>query len=235
MHPRAPEEAMQRFEDREQAGRVLAERLRPRFGGRSDVLVLALPRGGVPVGYEVAMALGAPLDVFLVRKLGVPGHEELAMGAIAGGGVRVMNPSVLSMIDVPQREIDRVARREGVELARRTEAYRGTRGEPVVRGRTVILVDDGLATGSTMRAAAAALKALGPEEVVVAVPVAARETCDELADEVDEVICLRTPEPFHAVGLWYDDFSQTTDDEVRELLDAARAVSPSGPSESPAS
>jgi putative phosphoribosyl transferase len=235
MPPPAPENAMKRFEDRVQAGRVLAERLRPRFGGRSDVLVLALPRGGVPIGYEVARALGVPMDVFLVRKLGVPGHEELAMGAIAGGGVRVMNPSVLSMIDVPQREIDRVARMEEVELARRAEAYRGTRVGPDVKGRTVILVDDGLATGSTMRAAAAALKALGPDAVVVAVPVAARDTCDELAEEVDEVICLHTPEPFHAVGLWYEDFSQTTDDEVRELLEAARAARPSGPSGTPAS
>jgi predicted phosphoribosyltransferase len=146
-----------------------------------------------------------------------------------------MNPSVLSMIDVSQREIDRVARREEAELARRAEAYRGRRVEPDVRGRTVILVDDGLATGSTMRAAAAALGALGPRAVVVAVPVAARETCDELAEEVDEVICLHTPAPFHAVGLWYEDFSQTTDDEVRELLEAARAAPPSGPPHSPAS
>jgi predicted phosphoribosyltransferase len=226
---------MRRFEDRVQAGRVLAERLRARFGGRDDVTVLALPRGGVPVGYEVAKALGAPLDVFLVRKLGVPGHEELAMGAIAGGGVRVMNPSVLSMIDVPQREIDRIARMEEVELARRAEAYRASGAAPAVRGRTVILVDDGLATGSTMRAAAGAMKTLGPAAIIVAVPVAARETCDELAEEVDEVVCLHTPEPFHAVGLWYDDFSQTTDDEVRELLEAARAARPPGTSESPAS
>lgn len=221
-----------RFRDRIEAGRMLGERLRERFGERPDLLVLALPRGGVPVGFEVAKALGAPLDLFLVRKLGVPGQEELAMGAIAEGGVRVLNPTVLGLVEVTDAEIEQVAAREEEELRRRAAEYRGERAEPEVAGRTVILVDDGLATGSTMRAAAEALTARDPERVVVAVPVAARETCDLLEQEVDSVECLRTPEPFHAVGIWYERFDQTTDDEVRELLSRAWSEGNGPPPES---
>jgi putative phosphoribosyl transferase len=183
--------------------------------------VLALPRGGVPVGFEVAQALHAPLDVFLVRKLGVPGHEELAMGAIASGGVRVLNDDVLRMLDIPQRVIDAVAAAETHELERRERLYRGERPPPDVGSKVVILVDDGLATGSSMRAAIAALRQLEPAKVVVAVPVGARETCREFqdeTDETDETVCASTPEPFLAVGYWYDDFEPTSDEEVRELL-----------------
>ena len=207
-----------RFRDRREAGQLLADAVERRYGGRKDVVVLALPRGGVPVGAEIAMRIGAPLDVFVVRKLGVPGHEELAMGAIASGGVRVLNQEVLSYIPVPPHVVDAVAAREEQELRRREQDYRGDRPPLEVRDRLVILVDDGLATGSTMRAAYAAMRKLGPARIVVAVPVAARETCAEFQSEVEEIICLRTPEPFQAVGLWYDDFSQTTDAEVRQLL-----------------
>jgi len=210
-----------RFHDRTDAGRAVAAEL-AEYAGRDDVLVLALPRGGVPVGYEVAAALGAPLDVFIVRKLGVPGHEELAMGALASGGVRVLNDAVVRQLQVPGRLVDAVAEREQEELERREREYRAGRPPPDVRGRTVIVVDDGLATGATMRAAAQALRRLGPARVVVAVPVAAEQTCDEFRDEVDDVVCAATPEPFFGVGMWYEDFSQTTDDEVRELL--ARAA-----------
>jgi predicted phosphoribosyltransferase len=185
------------------------------------VVVLALPRGGVPVAFEVARALHAPLDVFLVRKLGVPGHEELAMGALATGGVRVLNDDVVHALDIPEEAIAAVAAEEGQELARRERLYRGNRSAPAVRGRTVILVDDGLATGSSMRAAVAALRRQGPARLVVAVPVGAPETCAEFQDVADEVVCARTPEPFYAVGLWYDDFTQTTDEEVRDLLERA--------------
>jgi putative phosphoribosyl transferase len=209
-----------RYLDRVHAGRRLAEALAP-YAGRPNLLVLALPRGGVPVGYEVAQALGAPLDVFLVRKLGLPGHEEYAMGALASGGIRVLNDEVVGSLRIPESVIDAVTVRETVELERRERAYRGDRPEPTIRGRTVILVDDGLATGSTMRAAVAALRMEHPETLVVAVPVAARETCDAIRAEVDDVVCASTPEPFYAVGLWYEDFSQTTDDEVRELLERA--------------
>ena len=217
MFPFEQEMTGRRYRDRYEAGRALA-RLLMEHAGRADLLVLALPRGGVPVGYEVARALGAPLDIFLVRKLGVPGHEELAMGALASGGVRVLNARVVDSLGIPQSAIDRVAEREQAELERREHAYRGDRPPPRVQGCDVILVDDGLATGSTMRAAAAALKAMQPRRLSVAVPVAAAETCDELRAEVDEVVCAMTPEPFYAVGLWYEDFSQTTDDEVRQLL-----------------
>ena len=208
---------MKPFRDRTEAGRLLAERLVD-YANRSDVLVLALPRGGVPVAFEVAKALAAPLDIFLVRKLGVPGHEELAMGAIASGGVRVLNEDVVSYLRIAERVIDAVAEREQEELERRERAYRGERTALDLRGRSVILIDDGLATGSTMRAAVVAIRQQRPSRLVVAVPVAAESTCSAFRPEVDEIICARTPEPFYAVGLWYEDFSQTTDDEVRELL-----------------
>lgn len=213
------------FQDRVEAGQVLASELGA-YVGRPNVLVLALPRGGVPVAFEVAQALHAPLDVFLVRKLGVPGHEELAMGAIASGGVRVLNRSVVDSLSIPDHVIAAVAVQEQRELERREHAYRGNRPDPEVRGRTVLLVDDGLATGATMRAAAAAIRAQEPRRLVVAVPVAARETCDEFRDEVDEVVCAITPEPFYAVGVWYRDFSQTTDEEVHELLERAATSYP---------
>jgi predicted phosphoribosyltransferase len=210
------------FRDRAEAGRQLAERL-IEYAGRDDVLVLALPRGGVPVGYEVARALGAPLDVFVVRKLGVPGHEELAMGAIASGGALVLNEDVIQALKPPFRVVQAVAARELQELARRERAYRGDRPALDVRGRIVILVDDGLATGSTMRAAVAALRRLGPDLIVAAVPTAAPSACAELGLEADVCICCITPDPFYAVGTWYEDFSQTTDEEVRDLLQRADA------------
>ena len=203
--------------DRAAAGRSLVEPLL-KYSAKPDVIVLALPRGGVPVAYEVAQALRAPLDVFLVRKLGVPGHEELAMGAIATGGVRVLNDDVVDYLRIPGEVIDAVAADELRELERRERAYRGDRPEPDVRGKTVILVDDGLATGSTMRAAASALRQQNPARIVVAVPVSAPQTCNEYRMGVDEIICASTPEPFMGVGQWYRDFSQTTDEEVRELL-----------------
>jgi putative phosphoribosyl transferase len=210
------------FRDRTEAGRLLAERLGA-YAGRPDVLVLALPRGGVPVAYEVARALDAPLDVFVVRKLGVPGHEELAMGAIASGGVIVLNDDLVQALHIPHRLIEAVAARELVELERRELAYRDDRPMLDVRGRTVILVDDGLATGSTMRAAVTGLRRLRPARIVVAVPTAAPSTCEEFRHEADECVCDMTPEPFNAVGLWYEDFSQTTDDEVRDLLERSAA------------
>src|SRR2546430_12480127 len=199
-----------RFRNRAEAGRALARALE-HYAGRDDVVVLALPRGGVPVAYEVAKKIGAPLDVFLVRKLGVPGHEELAMGAIASGGVRVINEDVVRFLNIPDEVIDAVAADEQQELERRGSAYRDERPPPDVKGRVVILIDDGLATGSTMRAAAAALRKQGPARIVVAVPVSAPETCNEFRSEVDEIVCAVTPEPFRGVGLWYKDFSQTTD------------------------
>jgi putative phosphoribosyl transferase len=205
------------FRDRFEAGRYLASALRG-YSGSPNVLVLALPRGGVPVGYEVALALHAPLDVMLVRKLGVPGHEELAMGAIASGGVRVISDEVIHALGIPDRAIAAAAANEQHELERRERAYRGNRPFPEVQGKVVILVDDGLATGATMRAAVTALRAQQPERLVVAVPVAARETCEALRAEVDEVVCAVTPDPFIAVGQAYRNFSQTTDEEVRDLL-----------------
>ena len=209
------------YRDRSEAGKELATKLST-YKDRDDVLVLALPRGGVPVAFEVAQALDAPLDVFLVRKLGVPGHEELAMGAIATGGVRVLNEEVVDYLKIPDRVIDSIAATELKELKRREVAYRGNRPEPEVKGKTVILIDDGLATGSTIRAAAQALRQQQPARIVVAVPVSAPETCDEYRIGVDEIICAATPEPFWGVGLWYHDFSQTTDEEVRDLLERAR-------------
>lgn len=206
-----------RFANRLDAGRRLADALTT-YAGRRDVVVLGLPRGGVPVAAEVARALAAPLDVFLVRKLGVPGHEELAMGAIASGGVRVLNDDVLEGLRIPAAVVEDVTEAEAAELERREEAYRGGRPPLDVRGQVVIVVDDGLATGSTMRAAVAALRRLEPARIVVAVPTGASETCQMLRDEADEVVCLMTPDPFHAVGLWYGDFRPTTDDQVRALL-----------------
>jgi predicted phosphoribosyltransferase len=205
------------YRNRTEAGRYLASQLGD-YADRPDVLVLALPRGGVPVAFEVASALKASLDIFLVRKLGVPGHEELAMGAIATGGIRVVNEEVVRYLKIPGEVIDAVAAEEQRELERRERLYRGERPAPDVSGKTVILVDDGLATGSTMRAAAAALREQHPARIVVGVPVSSPATCDEFRDEVDEIVCAVTPEPFHGVGQWYEDFSQTTDDEVRELL-----------------
>ena len=207
------------FRNRSDAGRQLAARLTD-YANRRDVVVLALPRGGVPVGYEVASALRAPLDVFLVRKLGVPGREELAMGAIASGGVRVVNEDVVRALGIPPKVIDQVAAEEERELARREWEYRDDRPPPDVAGRVVILVDDGLATGSTMRAAVLAVRERDPAAVIVAVPVGAAETCAAMNRVADATICIHTPEQFAAVGLWYEDFSQTTDEEVRDLLAA---------------
>jgi putative phosphoribosyl transferase len=205
------------FVDRRDAGRVLALHL-AKYVNRDDVIVLALPRGGVPVAYEVASALGAPMDVFLVRKLGTPGHRELAMGAIASGGVRVLNDDVVRWYGIQEAAIERVAHEEEQELQRRERAYRDDLPAPDLANRTVILIDDGLATGSTMRAAAQAVRAHHPTRVVIAVPVGAPQTCTELAAVADEVICARTPEPFSAVGQWYLNFNQTDDEEVRDLL-----------------
>jgi erythromycin esterase-like protein/predicted phosphoribosyltransferase len=221
------------FRDRREAGRRLAEKLAA-YANRPDVLVLALPRGGVPVGYEVARALSAPLDVFIVRKLGVPGYEELAMGAVATGGVRVLNDQLVERLGIPESLIDAVAARERQELARRERLYRGNRPPPDVRGRTVILVDDGLATGATMYAAIEALRQQNPARIVVAVPTASPETCEEMKTKADEVICAITPEPFHAVGRWYRDFSQTTDEEVGVLLAQRGTSEDSKTAQSPA-
>ena len=216
-----------RFRDRADAGRVLAGQLAA-YGDSTDVLVLALPRGGVPVAYEVARALHAPLDVFLVRKLGVPGSEELAMGAVASGDVRVLNEDIVLALRIPDFVIDAVATWERQELVRREALYRGAASPLDVRGRTVILVDDGLATGATMLAAVRALQRQRPARIVVAVPVASQDTCEQLRTEVEEVVCAVTPEPLDAVGLWYDDFSQTSDEEVRELLAlGAQRIAPS--------
>jgi putative phosphoribosyl transferase len=213
----------QAFTDRRHAGRVLASRL-TKYAGRDDVIVLALPRGGVPVAYEVASTLGAPMDVFLVRKLGTPGHRELAMGAIASGGVRVVNEDVVQWYGISESAIDRIAREEQEELERRERAYRDQRPAPDLTNKIVVLIDDGLATGSTMRAAAHAVRARRPARVVIAVPVGAPQTCAELAAVADEMICARMPEPFSAVGQWYLNFDQTDDEEVRELLQKSSAI-----------
>ncbi|MBV8118358.1 MAG: phosphoribosyltransferase [Alphaproteobacteria bacterium] len=213
--------APERFRDRTEAGRLLAEKLAA-YIARPDVLVLGLPRGGVPVAYQVSRALRAPLDIFLVRKLGVPGHQELAMGAIASGGIRVLNDDVVGRLAIPGDEIDAVAAKEVNELGRRERLYRGGRPPRDIRGRTVIIVDDGLATGATMRAAIAALRQLQPARVVVAVPTAAPDTAGQLGKEADDIVCVITPEPFFAVGQWYEDFEQVSDAEVGVLLRAAQ-------------
>lgn len=208
---------MRLFHDRADAGRQLAERL-GEYANRHDVIVLGLPRGGVPVAYEVATRLVAPLDIFLVRKLGVPGHAELAMGAIAAGGIEVLNLELIADLGISTASVAEIAVRERSELSRRDRAFRGNRPMPEVAGQTVILIDDGLATGATMEAAVKALRQTRPAEVVVAVPVGARETCARFIGLADRVICLATPEPFDAVGQWYENFSQTTDEEVKQLL-----------------
>jgi putative phosphoribosyl transferase len=213
------------FQDRTDAGRQLAEKLLS-YAGRDDVIVFALPRGGVPVAFEVAQRLGVPLDVFVVRKLGVPGHEELAMGAIASGGVRVLNEDVLYVLPDAQSIVEMVTAIEREELKRRERDYRSDRPAPDVRGRTVILVDDGLATGATMRAAAAALRQQGAAKIIVAVPVGAPSTCYEIRGVADDVFCLQTPGSFMGVGQYYEDFSQTTDEEVRDLLAASASNKP---------
>jgi putative phosphoribosyl transferase len=210
---------VRRFRDRSDAGRQLAERL-AEYRDRPDVIVLALPRGGVPVGAEIARALGAPLDVFVVRKLGVPGHEELAMGALASGGARVINDVVVRRARISDAALDAVTAREQAEVTRRERLYRGDRPPPDVRGRTVLLVDDGLATGATMRAAVEASRQSDPRRIIVAVPVGSPETCASLRRVAEDVVCLATPEPFVAVGFWYEDFGQVSDEEVRAALDA---------------
>jgi putative phosphoribosyl transferase len=206
-----------RYHDRVEAGTALAERLRG-YRGRDDLVVLGLPRGGVPVAFQLARSLNAPLDVFIVRKLGAPGQQELALGAIASGGVRVMNDAVVRELGLDEQDLQRATEAAESELARREQLYRNGRPPVELAGRTVIVVDDGLATGASMRAAVRAVRLHSPKEVMVAVPVAARQTCRDLALEVDELICLRTPRPFLSVGSWYEEFEQTTDDEVRELL-----------------
>jgi putative phosphoribosyl transferase len=209
-----------RFLDRREAGRQLAEALKA-WAANPDVVVLGLPRGGLPVAYEVALRLGTPLDVFIVRKLGVEGHEELAMGAIASGGVRVLNRSVIDAFHIPNESVERVTQRESAELARREHAYRGDAPLRDLDGRVVVLVDDGLATGSTMLAAVAAARTQNPHRIVVGVPVASEEAREALRHEADDCVCVLCPEPFYGVGIWYEDFRQTSDQEVQQLLQAA--------------
>jgi predicted phosphoribosyltransferase len=211
---------MDRFHDRREAGIFLARAL-SRYAGRGDVIVLGLPRGGVPVAYEVATALDAPLDVLVVRKIGVPGHEEVAMGALASGGIQVMDPRMAEQLGASRRTVRECIEAGRVELARRERAFRGDREHPDLTGRVVILVDDGLATGSSMYAAVAAVGTRRPGQVVVAVPIGSPEVCRAFRTHVDDVVCLETPDPLYAVGLWYEDFSQTPDAEVRALLDRA--------------
>jgi putative phosphoribosyl transferase len=211
------------FHDRTEAGQTLAGLLRE-YAGRKDVLILALPRGGVPVAFEVAQALDAPLDIFVVRKLGLPSNEELAMGALASGNVRVLNEEVVQSFGISERTIEAVAEKEQVELERRERLYRGDSGPPSVRGKTILLVDDGVATGSTMRAAVAAIRGQHPAQIIVAVPVAPPSTCDTLRTEADQVVCVETPEPFYAVGQWYGVFDQTSDRQVRDLYERSKHV-----------
>jgi putative phosphoribosyl transferase len=216
---------VKRFRDRMHAGELLAKRLSA-YAHRPDVMVLALPRGGVPVAFAVARELQAPLDVIVVRKLGIPGHEEYAMGAIASGGEFVLNDGVVRRFRIPAEAIEAIAQREALELERREKRYRAGRPPPRLRGCTVILVDDGLATGATMSAAVKAVRRQGPSRVVVAVPVGAPEICRNMQQDADEVVCYCTPDPFYAVGLWYEDFSQTSDEEVEKLLEQARQLQP---------
>ena len=211
---------MKLFRDRIEAGRTLAGELM-RYAGRDDVVVLALPRGGVPVAFEVATALNVPMDVFVVRKLGLPGREEFAIGAVASGGVRVLNEEVVRSYRIPKATIDSIAQREQWELERRERVYRNGRPMPELTNKTIILVDDGLATGTTMRAAVTALRPYKPARIIIAVPTAPPDTCKKFEEEVDEVVCATTPQPFWAIGALYEDFSQTTDEEVRSLLDRA--------------
>ena len=211
---------MERFKDRRDAGQVLARKLSA-YADQTDVIVLALPRGGIPVAYEVALALNAPLDIFLVRKLGLPGREELAIGAIASGGIRVLNEDIIRVLSVPEEVINIVVRHELQELERREHAYRENRPAPDLRDRKVILIDDGLATGASMRAAVVGVRAQHPAWIVIAVPAAAPELCDAFQFEVDEMVCAMTPEPFYGLSRWYEDFSQTTDAEVRMFLEEA--------------
>ena len=208
------------FRDRKEAGTLLAAQLAT-YANQQNVIVLALPRGGVPVGFEIAQALHVPLDVIVVRKLGVPGQEELAMGAIATGGIRILNKDVVQFLDISDEVIDEITTQEIQELERRERLYRGERPAYDISGRTVILVDDGIATGATMQAAVAAIKLRQPTRIIIAVPTAAPSTCDEFAAEVDQLVCVIRPEPFIAVGYWYRQFSQTTDEEVRSLLEQA--------------
>ena len=208
------------FKDRRDAGRILTQKLSAYARGQ-NALILALPRGGVPVAYEVALTLNVPMDIFIVRKLGLPGREELAIGAIASGGIRILNRDIIRMLSIPEEVINFVARRELQELQRRERLYRGNRPSPEVRDQTIILIDDGLATGASMRAAVAGVRAQNPARIVVAVPAAAAETCDAFRSEVEEVVCAITPEPFYGVSRWYEDFSQVTDEEVRTLLEEA--------------
>lgn len=211
-----------RFKDRKQAGELLAHRLRD-YAGDKNAIVLALPRGGVPVGYMVAQSLKLPLDIFLVRKIGMPGHEEFAIGAIASGGTRFLQDDVIRMYDISPRVIDTVVEGELLELERREKLYRADRQPLNLQGRVVILVDDGLATGSTMKAAAIAVRKAGPAKLIIAVPVGAADSLDKLRSDADEIICLRTPTPFYAVGAWYENFNQTSDQDVIQLLnDASR-------------
>jgi putative phosphoribosyl transferase len=214
---------MERFSNREEAGRFLARSL-GQYRDHEDAIVLALPRGGVPVAFEVARELHLPLDVFLVRKLGFPGHEEFALGAIASGGIRVMNPAALQLAPLDPKELEQLERRENKELARREALYRGDRPRPELEGKVVILIDDGLATGMSMRAAVAALKQVHPSRIVVAVPVASGDACELLSREADEVVCGFIPVPFYSVGQWYEIFGQTSDEEVQELLEKAEGA-----------
>lgn len=208
------------FKDRRDAGRKLAQKL-SKYAGQSNVLILALPRGGVPVAYEVALALSAPLDIFIVRKLGLPGREELAIGAVASGGVRVLNGDIIRMLSIPEEVINVVAKREIQELERRERLYRRNRPLPEISARTILLIDDGLATGASMRAAIAGLRAQHPDRIIVAVPAAAPDVCKAFESEADEIVCAITPVPFLGVGRWYEDFSQVTDEEVRVLFKEA--------------
>ena len=212
------------FRDRTEAGQVLARRLQ-QYKNQPDVLILGLPRGGVPVAYEVARDLNAPLDVFIVRKLGVPGHEELGMGAIATGGVRTLHEGIIREIGISPQTIEAVSAREQAELERRERLYRGDRPAPTIKGRTVVIVDDGLATGSTMKAAIQAVRQQDPRQVIVAVPTAPSETCEQLKESADHVVCALTPEPFFSVGGSYADFTQITDGEVRDLIASAANIS----------